>query len=145
MAISSISATNMNERSSRSHAIFMNTIESCAFCPGQTDGKSSSIVVGKLNMVDLAGSEWQAKTGAAVGNRLKEATKINLSLSALGNVISALVDSKTSHVPYRDYQTNSSTSRLLKFSVNPNFLDCLGTVILFSGERGGIGFHFRET
>ena len=134
----------MNEHSSRSHAIFMITIESCAVCPEQTDGKSSSIVVGKLNMVDLAGSERQAKTGA-VGDRLKEATKINLSLSALGNDISALVNSKTSHVPYRDYQTNSSTSRLLKFLVNPNFLDCLGTVILFSGERGGIGFHFRET
>jgi kinesin family protein 3/17 len=46
--------------------------------------------VGKLNLVDLAGSERQAKTGAA-GERLKEASKINLSLSALGNVISALV------------------------------------------------------
>jgi kinesin family member 3B len=99
----------MNEHSSRSHAIFMITIESCSVCPGQTDGKNSSIVVGKLNMVDLAGSERQAKTGA-VGDRLKEATKINLSLSALGNVISALVDSKTSHVPYRD----SKLTRLLQ-------------------------------
>lgn len=48
--------------------------------------------VGKLNLVDLAGSERQGKTGAA-GERLKEASKINLSLSALGNVISALVGS----------------------------------------------------
>jgi len=46
--------------------------------------------VGKLHLVDLAGSERQGKTGAA-GERLKEASKINLSLSALGNVISALV------------------------------------------------------
>ena len=46
--------------------------------------------VGKLHLVDLAGSERQSKTGAA-GERLKEASKINLSLSALGNVISALV------------------------------------------------------
>jgi kinesin family member 3B len=50
----------------------------------------SHIRVGKLNLVDLAGSERQSKTGAT-GERLKEATKINLSLSALGNVISALV------------------------------------------------------
>jgi kinesin family protein 3/17 len=49
----------------------------------------------------LAGSERQSKTGAT-GQRLKEATKINLSLSTLGNVISALVDGKSSHVPYRN-------------------------------------------
>ena len=49
---------------------------------------------GKLNLVDLAGSERQAKTQAS-GDRLKEATKINLSLSALGNVISALVDGRS--------------------------------------------------
>ena len=57
--------------------------------------------VGKLHLVDLAGSERQSKTGAT-GQRLKEATKINLSLSTLGNVISALVDGKSSHVPYRN-------------------------------------------
>lgn len=65
--------------------------------------------VGKLNLVDLAGSERQSKTGAT-GDRLKEATKINLSLSALGNVISALVDSKSGHTPYRD----SKLTRLLQ-------------------------------
>ena len=64
---------------------------------------------GKLNLVDLAGSERQSKTKAA-GDRLKEATKINLSLSALGNVISALVDGKTKHIPYRD----SKLTRLLQ-------------------------------
>ena len=62
-----------------------------------------------MNLVDLAGSERQTKTGAA-GERLREATKINLSLSALGNVISALVDSKNGHVPYRD----SKLTRLLQ-------------------------------
>ena len=54
------SATNMNEHSSRSHAIFMVTVESCLVEPGN----KSHIVVGKLNLVDLAGSERQMKTGA---------------------------------------------------------------------------------
>jgi kinesin family protein 3/17 len=78
------------------------------------DGESH-IRVGKLNMVDLAGSERQSKTGAE-GTRLKEATKINLSLSALGNVISALVDGKSSHIPYRD----SKLTRLLQDSLGGN-------------------------
>lgn len=69
----------------------------------------SGIRVGKLNLVDLAGSERQAKTGAT-GERLKEASRINLSLSALGNVISALTDAAASHVPYRD----SKLTRLLQ-------------------------------
>lgn len=71
--------------------------------------------VGKLNLVDLAGSERQSKTGAT-GKRLKEASKINLSLSALGNVISALVDGKNIHVPYRD----SKLTRLLQDSLGGN-------------------------
>ena len=49
----------------------------------------------------LAGSERANKTGAT-GGRLKEGIKINMSLTALGNVISALVDPKSKHVPYRD-------------------------------------------
>ncbi len=68
---------------------------------------------GKLNLVDLAGSERQAKTQAS-GDRLKEATKINLSLSALGNVISALVDGKSKHIPYRD----SKLTRLLQVNIS---------------------------
>jgi len=61
-----------------------------------------------LSLVDLAGSE-KVKNTKAKGNRLKEGTKINLSLSALGNVIKALVSGKTKHVPYRD----SKLTRLL--------------------------------
>ncbi|KAM4692600.1 kinesin-like protein KIF3B [Rhinophrynus dorsalis] len=107
----SVGATNMNEHSSRSHAIFMITIECSEI---GVDGENH-IRVGKLNLVDLAGSERQTKTGAQ-GERLKEATKINLSLSALGNVISALVDGKSTHIPYRD----SKLTRLLQDSLGGN-------------------------
>ncbi|XP_028250648.1 kinesin-like protein KIF3B [Parambassis ranga] len=107
----SVGFTNMNERSSRSHAIFVITVECSEVGP---DGEDH-IRVGKLNMVDLAGSERQSKTGAK-GKRLKEAAKINLSLSALGNVISALVDGKCTHVPYRD----SKLTRLLQDSLGGN-------------------------
>lgn len=65
--------------------------------------------------MDLAGSERQSKTGAT-GERLREATKINLSLSALGNVISALVDGRSRHIPYRD----SKLTRMLQDSLGGN-------------------------
>ncbi|XP_061908773.1 kinesin-like protein KIF3B [Entelurus aequoreus] len=107
----SVGATNMNEHSSRSHAIFVITVECSQL---GVDGENH-IRVGKLNLVDLAGSERQTKTGAQ-GERLKEATKINLSLSALGNVISALVDGRSSHIPYRD----SKLTRLLQDSLGGN-------------------------
>ncbi|KAF5293039.1 hypothetical protein FQR65_LT11031 [Abscondita terminalis] len=103
-----IGATLMNQVSSRSHSIFTISIE-------QISNDNESIRKGKLNLVDLAGSERQAKTGAT-GDRLKEATKINLSLSALGNVISALVDGKAKHIPYRD----SKLTRLLQDSLGGN-------------------------
>lgn len=82
----SVGATLMNADSSRSHSIFTVYIE--RMCDdGLTNNNSTEekpkIRRGKLNLVDLAGSERQAKTGAS-GDRLKEATKINLSLSALG-------------------------------------------------------------
>ena len=100
----STGATLMNQTSSRSHSIFTIVVE-CA----NSDDRGDHIRVGKLNLVDLAGSERQSKTGAT-GDRLKEATKINLSLAALGNVISALVDGKSTHIPYRD----SKLTRLLQ-------------------------------
>ncbi|KAF2880164.1 hypothetical protein ILUMI_26027, partial [Ignelater luminosus] len=103
-----IGATLMNQVSSRSHSIFTISIE-------QISNDNETIRKGKLNLVDLAGSERQAKTGAT-GDRLKEATKINLSLSALGNVISALVDGKAKHIPYRD----SKLTRLLQDSLGGN-------------------------
>ena len=85
----SSATTNMNEHSSRSHMILTATVISEYLATGATTR-------GKLNLVDLAGSERQSKT-QATGDRLKEATKINMSLSALGNCISALVDGKSTH------------------------------------------------
>lgn len=104
-------ATMMNADSSRSHSIFTISVEMMSTSQDVDDIKS--IKRGKLSLVDLAGSERQAKTGAS-GDRLREATKINLSLSALGNVISALVDGKAKHIPYRD----SKLTRLLQVRHN---------------------------
>jgi len=126
----SVASTNMNEGSSRSHSIFMVTVEQCST---GVDGQPH-IRVGKLNMVDLAGSERQSKTGAT-GDRLKEATKINLSLSALGNVISALVDGKSSHIPYRD----SKLTRLLMDSLGGN------TKTVMVANCGPADYNYDET
>lgn len=109
----SVGATLMNCDSSRSHAVFSVHLERME--TGLSKRSDTTIRKGKLNLVDLAGSERQAKTGAT-GDRLKEATKINLSLSALGNVISALVDGKCKHIPYRD----SKLTRLLQDSLGGN-------------------------
>jgi len=130
LANRAIGATQMNATSSRSHSIFMITVEQCGL---GTDG-AGHIRVGKLNMVDLAGSERQSKTGAT-GERLKEATKINLSLSALGNVISALVDGKSSHVPYRD----SRLTRLLQDSLGGN------TKTVMVANVGPADYNYDET
>ncbi|XP_060897129.1 kinesin-like protein KIF17 [Labrus mixtus] len=103
--------TLMNKDSSRSHSIFTIHLEICS-----TDAAGQDhLRAGKLNLVDLAGSERQSKTGAT-GERLREATKINLSLSALGNVISALVDGRSKYIPYRD----SKLTRLLQDSLGGN-------------------------
>lgn len=92
-----VGATAMNADSSRSHSVFTITLES-----SELDGEGKAhIKVGKLNIVDLAGSERQSKT-QATGERLKEATKINLSLSTLCHVISSLTDPKCTYIPYRD-------------------------------------------
>mmetsp|Transcript_4010 Transcript_4010/g.10341 ORF Transcript_4010/g.10341 Transcript_4010/m.10341 type:complete len:700 (-) Transcript_4010:21-2120(-) len=104
----SMAVTNMNEHSSRSHLVFMLTIE-------QKNLHDRSVKVGKLHLVDLAGSEKVAKTGAS-GERLDEAKNINRSLSALGNVINALTDKKHTHVPYRD----SKLTRVLQESLGGN-------------------------
>ncbi|XP_072896829.1 kinesin-like protein KIF1A isoform X21 [Hemitrygon akajei] len=104
-----VAATNMNETSSRSHAVF-NIIFTQKTHDSSAD--STSEKVSKISLVDLAGSERADSTGAK-GTRLKEGANINKSLTTLGKVISALaeVDSgsnknkkkkKTDFIPYRD-------------------------------------------
>ncbi|KAE9033406.1 Kinesin-II subunit [Phytophthora rubi] len=129
----SVGATLMNQTSSRSHSMFTITVEACSTAQTEANGKPH-ICVGKLNLVDLAGSERQSKTGAT-GDRMKEATKINLSLSALGNVISALVDGKSQHIPYRD----SKLTRLLQDSLGGN----AKTVMI--ANCGPADYNYNET
>ncbi|CCH45771.1 Kinesin heavy chain [Wickerhamomyces ciferrii] len=101
-------STEMNVESSRSHAIFQLDLTQV----NQLDGATKK---SKLFLVDLAGSEKVSKTGAS-GQTLEEAKKINSSLSSLGNVINALTDSKSTHIPYRD----SKLTRILQESLGGN-------------------------
>ncbi|KFK26463.1 hypothetical protein AALP_AA8G252300 [Arabis alpina] len=103
--VRSISWTNVNEASSRSHCLTRITI----FRRG--DAVGSKTEVSKLWMIDLGGSERLLKTGA-IGQTLDEGRAINLSLSALGDVIAAL-RRKKGHVPYR----NSKLTQILKDSL----------------------------
>lgn len=103
----SIAATRMNERSSRSHSIFIVHID-------QKDVDTGTRRSGKLHFVDLAGSEKVGKTNVS-GQQLEEAKMINKSLSALGMVINALTE-KQSFVPYRD----SKLTRLLQEALGGN-------------------------
>lgn len=123
-------STEMNATSSRSHSIFTIIVETSE---ATLNGKPR-IKMGKLNLVDLAGSERQCKTGAT-GQRLKEATKINFSLSALGNVISSLIDNKVKHIPYRD----SKLTRLLQDSLGGN------TKTVMIANCGPADYNFDET
>ncbi|XP_073394525.1 kinesin-like protein KIN-1 isoform X3 [Physcomitrium patens] len=108
LANRAVGQTLMNCESSRSHCVFLLTIQ-------QSDIEDRSIKTGKIYLVDLAGSEKVEKTGAE-GKLLCEAKTINKSLSALGNVINALTSDKPCHVPYRD----SKLTRILQDSLGGN-------------------------
>lgn len=160
-----VGATDMNERSSRSHAIFMITVEQQStinhektteiMSDQQEINKPERVIkVGKLNLVDLAGSERQRKTNS-FGQRQKESIKINLSLSALGNVINSLMkvhtqqqqssnnngrgstDTNVSSVftPYRD----SKLTRLLQDSLGGN------SKTLMIANIGPASYNYDET
>ncbi|EPQ14108.1 Kinesin-1 heavy chain [Myotis brandtii] len=109
-----VAVTNMNEHSSRSHSIFLINVK-------QENTQTEQKLSGKLYLVDLAGSEKVSKTGAE-GAVLDEAKNINKSLSALGNVISALAEGST-YVPYRD----SKMTRILQDSLGGN---CRTTIVI---------------
>lgn len=177
-----VGATDMNEHSSRSHAIFMITVEqqqsttittsndrsqngpmaNPAVLSKSGNNKERVIKVGKLNLVDLAGSERQRKTNS-FGQRQRESIKINLSLSALGNVINSLMkihnqelqSSKSgsegitrefattatatattiTHTPYRD----SKLTRLLQDSLGGN------AKTLMIANIGPASYNYDET
>ena len=112
-------STNMNDTSSRSHAIFTITFAQAGYLEGMPHETES-----KIHLVDLAGSERANATGAS-GQRLKEGAHINKSLVTLGSVISALAEassqkasssSSSKHIPYRD----STLTWLLKDSLGGN-------------------------
>ncbi|KAF5444876.1 hypothetical protein F2P56_033969 [Juglans regia] len=119
-------STNMNNQSSRSHAIFTITLEqmrkfnpSISSDSNLSETENEEYLCAKLHLVDLAGSERAKRTGSD-GLRFKEGVHINKGLLALGNVISALGDEKKRkegvHVPYRD----SKLTRLLQDSLGGN-------------------------
>ena len=125
----SVGATNMNQDSSRSHSLFMVTVET-----NEIENGENHIKAGRLNLVDLAGSERQGKTNAT-GDRFKEAININQSLTTLGNVISALIDNKSQHIPYRD----SKLTRLLQDSLGGN------TKTVMVANIGPADYNYDET
>ena len=120
-----VAATNMNETSSRSHAVFTLILTQKR---NDLEMKLSTEKAAKISLVDLAGSERANSTGAT-GARLKEGAEINRSLSTLGRVISALADlssgpkkkGKGSQVPYRD----SVLTWLLKDSLGGNSMTAM--------------------
>ncbi|KAL5357371.1 hypothetical protein BJX96DRAFT_11450 [Aspergillus floccosus] len=118
-----VAATNMNETSSRSHAVFTLTLTQKRH---DTETSMNSEKVSRISLVDLAGSERATSTGAT-GARLKEGAEINRSLSTLGRVIAALADltsgkkKNASMVPYRD----SVLTWLLKDSLGGNSMTAM--------------------
>lgn len=118
-----VAATNMNETSSRSHAVFTLMLTQKKY---DAETKMEMEKVAKISLVDLAGSERATSTGAT-GARLKEGAEINRSLSTLGRVIAALADlssgkkKKANQVPYRD----SVLTWLLKDSLGGNSMTAM--------------------
>lgn len=128
----SVGATKMNDRSSRSHLVMAIIIE-------QTNTAKNTKKVSKLSLVDLAGSERLSKTEAE-GERLKESLHINKSLSALGDVISALT-SKKGHVPFR----NSKLTHMLSDSLGNDSKTLLfvnASPVLYNAQESSCSLDF---
>ncbi|ORZ37617.1 hypothetical protein BCR44DRAFT_28011 [Catenaria anguillulae PL171] len=129
--------TNMNDESSRSHAVFQVVLTQTRYDP---ETRLASERVSRISFVDLAGSERANSTGAT-GQRLKEGANINKSLTSLGKVISALADvsagragKQSMHVPYRD----SVLTWLLKDSLGGNskthMVSCISPAAINASE-----------
>lgn len=127
-------ATELNQRSSRSHTLFILSLDQKSL--------SGSTKHSRLNLVDLAGSEKVSKTGA-VGQALREAQNINLSLTTLGRCIKALSSAKEEHIPFRE----SKLTMILKESLGGNaktVLICAVSQKQFHVEEGKSTLKFAE-
>lgn len=126
-----VAATNMNQSSSRSHAVFTITLSQTKF----EEGSPTTEKVSRIHLVDLAGSE-RVRTAGTSGARLKEGAEINRSLTTLGRVISTLVE-KASHpsrriaVPYRE----STLTWLLKDALGGNSMTAMIATIAPSASN----------
>ena len=128
--------THMNKQSSRSHCIFQMKVERFerpieleADCASEDSTVRVEKRIGHLTIVDLAGSERQKKT-QSVGARLKEALNVNVSLFALGNVVSALASGHR-HIPYRD----STLTKILEPSLSGKSQTVLLVCVSAEGEH----------
>ncbi|OLY82067.1 Kinesin-like protein KIF21B [Smittium mucronatum] len=134
-----VGSTDMNLRSSRSHAIFTVTLTQQSIShmvnqgsPISVNNYSTQKIVSKIHFVDLAGSERIKQTNS-LGNRMREGISINSGLLALGNVISALGDAlkRQLHIPYR----NSKLTRLLEDSLGGNSITLMLACITESNKN----------
>ena len=142
-----VSATNMNAESSRSHMI----LGVCMTC---TDRKTNLSTVGKLSLIDLAGSEKVAKTGAT-GDQLEEGMAINQGLTCLGDVIQKLSTGVSAgHIPYRNHQLTmllsdslgGNAKTLMFVNISPCTFNTAETInSLTYGEFGTHGLTYSLT
>ena len=118
--------TLMNATSSRSHTVLTIEVE-------EQDSESNGARFGKLVLVDLAGSERVRRTTSR-GARLSEAKAINVSLSALGNVVAALASQRTSHVPFRDSKLTKLVQCCLGGNTNTALIATVGPALENNSE-----------
>eukprot|EP00035_Acanthoeca_spectabilis_P036243 m.38503 g.38503 ORF g.38503 m.38503 type:complete len:960 (-) comp7841_c0_seq1:149-3028(-) len=138
-----VAETKMNRQSSRSHAISTLKVKKLHVKEDPKDEDEQDLLVcGKLILADLAGSE-RVKKSESGGQRLIEAQRINSSLLELGNVVSALADPSSTHVPFR----NSTLTRMLQESLGGNcktsLIVCCSTLSRDASETKG-ALHFGQ-